>query len=316
MLPALDFVDCPNLAVPATVMRHLVEVESGANPFAIGVVGGRLVRQPRSLAEASATVRMLETAGYNYSVGVAQVNKANLQRYGLDTPEKAFDRCANLTAGAAILAACRSSAGGNWGKAFSCYYSGDFVTGFRHGYVQKIYDSISRGSSLTTQAPQASVVPPIPVQLLNDQGPKSATPVRVPSAPATSSAEPSSAESRIAMRVTPLLSADAARPVLNGAGIAVPASVRAAAPSHAKNLNAPILPAMEVQAGAAMAARDAASGVQRPQASVPLAASTQVFVPQVRSLGAVSASPLHGGASGSPSTPTSSARTDDEAFVF
>src|SRR3546814_3110567 len=30
----------------------------------------------------------------------------------------------------------------SWPKSFSCYYSGNFTTGFRHGYVQKIYASI------------------------------------------------------------------------------------------------------------------------------------------------------------------------------
>ncbi|RYF53068.1 MAG: lytic transglycosylase domain-containing protein, partial [Comamonadaceae bacterium] len=54
-------------------MRHVVHVESGANPFAIGVVGGRLVRQPRTLEEARATAEMLESKGYNYSLGAAQV---------------------------------------------------------------------------------------------------------------------------------------------------------------------------------------------------------------------------------------------------
>ena len=130
-----------NLAVPAEVMQHVVNVESSHNPYAIGVVGGQLVRQPQNLPEAVATVRMLEDKGYNYSLGVAQVNRANLGKYGLDTYEKAFDLCPNLRAGSQILAQCYASASGDWGKAFSCYYSGNFVTGFRHGYVQKVLAS-------------------------------------------------------------------------------------------------------------------------------------------------------------------------------
>lgn len=144
MFAAIGLMTCPNLAVPAEVMSHVVDVESGANPYAIGVVGGQLERQPRSLAEALATVHMLDAKGYNYSLGVAQVNRANLGKYGLDSYEKAFDTCHNLAAGAQILAACYASAGGNWGKAFSCYYSGNFVTGYRDGYVQKVYESINR----------------------------------------------------------------------------------------------------------------------------------------------------------------------------
>ncbi|WP_425493058.1 lytic transglycosylase domain-containing protein [Dyella lutea] len=142
MLAAIDLSTCPNLAVPAEVMQHVAQVESGNNPFAIGVVGGRLQRQPRNLAEATATARMLERRGYNYSLGIAQVNRANLGHYGLHTYARAFDRCSNLQAGASILANCYARAGGDWGKAFSCYYSGNFVTGYRDGYVQRVYASM------------------------------------------------------------------------------------------------------------------------------------------------------------------------------
>jgi len=142
MLTAIDLSTCPNLAVPAEVMQHVAQVESGNNPFAIGVVGGRLQRQPRNLAEATATARMLERRGYNYSLGIAQVNRANLGHYGLHTYARAFDRCSNLQAGASILANCFARARGDWGKAFSCYYSGNFVTGYRDGYVQRVYASM------------------------------------------------------------------------------------------------------------------------------------------------------------------------------
>lgn len=152
MLPGMEMMACPNLAVPAEVMQHVVNVESSRNPFAIGVVGGQLVRQPENLGEAVATVRMLEAKGYNYSLGVAQVNRSNLGKFGLDTYEKAFDVCPNLVAGSQILAQCYASAGGDWGKAFSCYYSGNFTTGYQDGYVQKIFDSMARQSSLATDA--------------------------------------------------------------------------------------------------------------------------------------------------------------------
>ncbi len=120
MLPGLELMGCNDLAVPAEVMQHVVQVESSYNPYAIGVVGGHLVRQPESLPEAVATARMLKSRGYNFSLGLAQVNRA----------------------GSRILAECHSRSGGDWGKAFSCYYSGNFETGFRHGYVQKIYASM------------------------------------------------------------------------------------------------------------------------------------------------------------------------------
>lgn len=125
-------------------MAAVARVESGLNPFAIGVVGGRLVRQPATRDEAVATARSLEAQGFNFSLGLGQVNRYNLARYGLDY-QSAFDPCANLRAGAAILTECyaRASKSAHDSQAalraaFSCYYSGNFVTGSREGYVAKV----------------------------------------------------------------------------------------------------------------------------------------------------------------------------------
>ena len=127
--------------------RALIQVESGGNPFAIGVVGGALVRQPANLPEALATVAALEAAGWNYSVGLGQINKRNFERYGL-SPATAFDPCANLNAMQGILGDCFSRASRRADHhtttqaalrdAFSCYYSGNFMTGHLHGYVGKV----------------------------------------------------------------------------------------------------------------------------------------------------------------------------------
>lgn len=153
MLPGMELMGCAELAVPAEVMRHVVRVESSFNRYAIGVVGGRLARQPRSLAEAVSTARMLEREGYNFSVGLAQVNRHNLASQGLDSYEQAFEVCPNLRAGARILADCHQRAGQDWGKALSCYYSGNFVTGFRHGYVQKVLTAWTGGAAVPEVPP-------------------------------------------------------------------------------------------------------------------------------------------------------------------
>lgn len=144
MLPGMELMGCQGLAVPGQVMHHVVQVESSYNPYAIGVVGGRLQRQPKSLSEAVATASMLEEKGYNFSLGLAQVNRHNLRKYGLLSYNTAFDVCRNLIAGSRILAECYQRSGDDWGKSFSCYYSGNFVTGYRHGYVQKVYASMRR----------------------------------------------------------------------------------------------------------------------------------------------------------------------------
>lgn len=155
MLPGFELANCPQLAVPTDVMHHVVRVESSFNPFAIGVVGGRLARQPRTLPEALATARMLESRGYNFSVGLAQVNRHNLRKYGLATYAQAFEACANVRAGSRILAECNARARGDWGKSFSCYYSGNFSTGFRDGYVGRVF------ASMAQPAPRAAAIPVI-----------------------------------------------------------------------------------------------------------------------------------------------------------
>lgn len=156
MLPVADINACQGLAVPAEVMHHVVNVESSFNPYAIGVVGGRLVRQPKNLPEALATASMLDGKGYNFSIGLAQVNRYNMAKYGLGSYQKAFEVCPNLQAASRILAECFARSGGDWGKSLSCYYSGNFTTGYRHGYVQKVYasmrDTAAAGGQVWPQA--------------------------------------------------------------------------------------------------------------------------------------------------------------------
>ena len=91
--------------VHADTARALVSVESAFNPWAIGVVGGALVRQPRHRAEALATARALRDAGWSFSVGLGQINVGNFERLGL-TVESAFEPCANLAAMQSVLAEC------------------------------------------------------------------------------------------------------------------------------------------------------------------------------------------------------------------
>jgi type IV secretion system protein VirB1 len=155
-------------SVHPTTLQAVVRTESGFNPYAIGVVGGRLVRQPRDRAEAVVTAKALDAQGINFSMGLGQVNKANLARYGL-TYETAFDLCANLRAGADILHDCYARAAKTMGPgdgalraALSCYYSGNFIRGFMpdsggSGYVQRVSANALQADTLV------DVVPAIPV---------------------------------------------------------------------------------------------------------------------------------------------------------
>lgn len=141
-LSALLIACAPN--VEATTARALVQVESTANPYAIGVVGGSLVRQPANRAEAIATAKALRAEGWNFSAGLGQINVRNFEQLGLDA-ESVFDPCPNLQAMQAVLTECFDRAKARVATtnaalrdAFSCYYSGSFATGHRDGYVLKV----------------------------------------------------------------------------------------------------------------------------------------------------------------------------------
>lgn len=135
--------------VDAATARALVDVESGFNPHAIGVVGGVLERQPRNAAEALATIDRLRSDGWNFSVGLAQINRHNFGRLGL-TDASALDACKNLAAMQAVLAECFDRHGADattqvaLRRALSCYYSGNASTGFRHGYVDRVVQAARR----------------------------------------------------------------------------------------------------------------------------------------------------------------------------
>lgn len=171
-LPAL-IQECVPVAYQERMAR-IVAVESSRNPYAIGVVGGRLERQPKTAGEAVATAKALHAAGWNFSMGYAQVNKYNLERYKLDLTN-VFDGCRNLKAGAAILAECDqratriySDSGRAQDAAHSCYYSGNFSRGFKPdhpggtSYVQRVAAAASK-SGLKADKP-IKVIPQKPAQ--------------------------------------------------------------------------------------------------------------------------------------------------------
>jgi type IV secretion system protein VirB1 len=226
MIPGIEALACGQLAVPTDVMAHVVQVESSRNPFAIGVVGGRLQRQPRNLAEAVATVEMLEERGYNYSVGLAQVNRTNFRRFGLDVPEQAFDACINLRTGARILAECLERHDGRWGDAFSCYYSGNGHTGYQHGYVQKVFASMATQGGGSPAIPLADTArTPVAAEAVRDDGQAALVDARV-----------TAAASRFLPIIKPQQAPDAERMTESGAvparGSPVDARLTASAPEE------------------------------------------------------------------------------------
>jgi type IV secretion system protein VirB1 len=152
---------CAPSIAPAT-LQAIAYVESGFNPYAIGVVGGRLVRQPKNLPEAMSTVSALKEAKVRFSAGMIQIYVGNWQAYNLNA-ETAFEPCANMRAAAGILGNCYARARSKQAdaqialkQAISCYYSNNFVTGFDHGYVQKVVAAAQRFGAAAPKTPLAA----------------------------------------------------------------------------------------------------------------------------------------------------------------
>lgn len=94
-----------------------------------------------------ATASQLRAKGWNFSVGLAQINVHNFERLGLST-DTAFEPCDNLRAMQTVLHECFERSASHAApqvalrEALSCYYSGNFTTGFRHGYVQRVAHAV------------------------------------------------------------------------------------------------------------------------------------------------------------------------------
>lgn len=156
--PNPDFATLAQACAPNVhkdTISALVSVESSFNPYAIGVVDGRLSRQPNNITEALGVVRELEEKNFNYSLGLSQVNKKNFPRLGIDA-QIAFDPCKNLIAGSKILSECydRARKGGLDEQdavraGLSCYYSGNFTRGFKDGYVREVVGRVGKVDTAT-----------------------------------------------------------------------------------------------------------------------------------------------------------------------
>ncbi|QBC45886.1 lytic transglycosylase (plasmid) [Iodobacter fluviatilis] len=165
-------------------MAAVVKVESQYNPYAIGVVKGRLERQPKNLVEAVATAKELERLGYNFSLGISQVNRYNLASLGLSY-ETAFDACHNMKGGGRILTDCYTSASKKLTPkgvsqddilkaAFSCYYSGNFTTGLKPDFKgQPAYADKVVAAAISVTPTAIKVPQVIPVALTVKASPSS-----------------------------------------------------------------------------------------------------------------------------------------------
>lgn len=168
---------CAPTVHPST-LKALIGNESTFNPYAIGVVGTHLERQPQSLNEAIATAEKLEREGKRYAMGLGQLLVTNMRAKGLDY-SAVFEPCRNLQAISDLLVeyykqALTTSSDNQEAllKAFSMYYSGNELRGFKPdrpgemSYVEKVVD---RALNPTAEDP---IVPAV-------EGAEGATPISV-----------------------------------------------------------------------------------------------------------------------------------------
>lgn len=159
---------CASSIHPDTAL-DVARVESGFNPYAIGIVGQKKGIFPKNKDEALSHVKRLKSQGKRYSLGLMQITSTNFSTYYL-TDEQLFNPCTNLSVFEKIMTDCYQR-GGSLKRALSCYYSGNFTTGqkaerdFRQtSYVQRIGYTVpsTRTERKTKMADEEEITPPPP----------------------------------------------------------------------------------------------------------------------------------------------------------
>ncbi|EFB5188741.1 lytic transglycosylase domain-containing protein [Escherichia albertii] len=131
------------ISLQPEILKTIVHIESSFNPYAIGIVNGKLSSQPKSKEQAINITNYLLSKNINFSVGLGQINIHNIKRLNLSVSEL-FDVCNNLSAIEKVYNDCYLRALKKYkdpiarDMAFSCYFSGDFQRGFeikdKNGY--------------------------------------------------------------------------------------------------------------------------------------------------------------------------------------
>ena len=112
-----------------------------------GYSDGQLVltRQPKDRREAVSWLRWFGFHRYTVSIGLMQVNSEMAELFHLK-PEQLFEPCTNIRVGAAILISVYTDLARVMGEGYSAldaalsyYNSGNSITGFRNGYISRVY---------------------------------------------------------------------------------------------------------------------------------------------------------------------------------
>ncbi len=122
--------------VNVKLLYAIAKVESDFNPYAINVnANGRSIKEyyPENKYQAKMVLDYLLSHGYNFDVGIAQINIVNIKRWGLD-PYSLLDPCYNLDVSARLLKNLIDRYGLNWQAIW--HYNG------RPSYAYKVYHAL------------------------------------------------------------------------------------------------------------------------------------------------------------------------------
>jgi type IV secretion system protein VirB1 len=133
---------CAPSVAPETVLA-IIQTESGRDPFALNVNGGRQPARQANATDAAATARRYVAEGYSVDLGLGQINSRNMRWLGL-TWDTVFDPCINVAALARVLTTNYNAVKAGRDPqsalrvALSMYNTGSQTRGFRNGYVAKV----------------------------------------------------------------------------------------------------------------------------------------------------------------------------------
>ncbi len=122
--------------VPYGLLVAIAKVESGFRPWVINInQNGKSAKviNPKSYTEALVYVRYLHDNGFNYDVGIGQINVWNIKRLNLQ-PEQLLDPCNNIKVSAYILRENINKYGLTWEAIWR--YNG------RRDYAYKVYNAL------------------------------------------------------------------------------------------------------------------------------------------------------------------------------
>ncbi len=154
--------------VPAWVLRGVAYTESNFNPWMLHDNSIHASASPASLANAEAQATAWIAEGHSVDLGLMQINAANLPALGM-TIDQAFDPCASLAGGAAVLRAAYGAGPVGSGQqtallmALSIYNTGSPLKGIMNGYARRVMRQADEAASpLSVASLPLAIAPDMP----------------------------------------------------------------------------------------------------------------------------------------------------------